>query len=245
MSPVKILLRPLQFLVWNNLALKARNLLRFAETEADGGRDIARAAELTSDPILRRLFLHHARDEQRHAELFRRRGADILLALPREARSAARTDWLTPGERGLDDLQVRRGGDAALLAFLHLSEKAAAADFAAYRGLLPGDPQTRDVFEEILRDETHHMNYTLAQLRRIEPRGKLRRLWWARAKRLWNGYLRLAGALAGLISGVVLTLFYAVVLPPFALLAKRGQQNEPLGWRAVEPRGPDAMKGQY
>jgi hypothetical protein len=101
------------------------------------------------------------------------------------------------------------------------------------------------VFEEILRDETHHMNYTLAQLRRIEPRGKLRRLWWARAKRLWNGYLRLAGALAGLISGVVLTLFYAVVLPPFALLAKRAQQKEPLGWRATPPRGPDAMKGQY
>ena len=82
-SVISLMLRPLQALVWNNLALKARNLLRFAETEADGGRDIARAAEVTSDPVLRRLFLRHARDEQRHAELFRRRGADILLALPR------------------------------------------------------------------------------------------------------------------------------------------------------------------
>jgi rubrerythrin len=245
MALVKTLLRPLQFLVWNNLALKARNLLRFAETEADGGRDLARAAELTGDPILRRLFLHHARDEQRHADLFRRRGADLLRTLPPDARAAVRTDWLTPGERGLDDLRVGRESDASLLAFLHLSEKAAAEDFAVYRQLLARDPETRAVFDEILRDETHHMNYTLAQLKRIEPAGKSRRLWLARGKRLWNGYLRLAGALAGLVSGVVLTLFYVVVLPAFALMAKRAQRKEPLGWRNVESGGADAMKGQY
>jgi len=239
------ILRPLQFLVWNNLALKARNLLRFAETEADGGRDIARAAELTSDPVLRRLFLRHAKDEQRHAELFRRRGAEIMLALPPDARRATNTDWLTPGERGLDDVKVRRGGDAPLLAFLHLSEKSAAGDFAVYRQLLTQDPDTRAVFDEILRDETYHMNYTLAQLKRIEPVKSRRRLWWARLKRLWNGYLRLAGALAGLISGVVLTLFYFVILPLFAWTAKRAEQKEPPGWRAVEIRDPAAMKGQY
>jgi rubrerythrin len=245
MALVKTLLRPLQFLVWNNLALKARNLLRFAETEADGGRDLARAAELTRDPVLRRLFLYHARDEQRHADLFRRRGVALLRSLPPDARHALRTDWLTPGERGLDDLRVGRESDASLLAFLHLSEKAAAEDFAVYRGLLSRDPETRAVFDEILRDETHHMNYTLAQLKRIEPAGKGRRLWLARSKRLWNGYLRLAGALAGLISGVILTLFYVVVLPPFALVAKRAQRAEPLGWRTVESGGADAMKGQY
>jgi rubrerythrin len=244
-SVIGLMLRPLQALVWNNLALKARNLLRFAETEADGGRDIARAAEVTSDPVLRRLFLRHARDEQRHAELFRRRGADILLALPREARDAVRTDWLTPGERGLDDLRVKRGGDASLLAFLHLSEKSAATDFATYRGLMSRDPQTRAVFDEILRDETYHMNYTLAHLRRIEPARTGWRLWGARLKRLWNGYLRVAGALAGLISGVVLTAFYFVILPPFALMARRAERNEPQGWRAAEAKGADSMKGQY
>ena len=240
-----LLLRPIQFLVWNNLALKARNLLRFAETEADGGRDIAQAAEMTRDPQLRRLFLHHARDEQRHAELFRQRGADILLALPPHARRTLRTDWLTPGERGLDDVRVGRESDASLLAFLHLSEKAAATDFAVYRDLLARDPQTRAVFEEILRDETFHMNYTLAQLKRIEPKAGAGRLWRARLKRLWNGYLRLAGAIAGLISGVVLTLFYFVVLPLFALMAKRAEAKEPPGWRPIETRRADSMKGQY
>ena len=34
--------------------------------------------------------------------------------------------WLTPGERGLDDLKVGEETDAPVLAFLHLSEKAAA-----------------------------------------------------------------------------------------------------------------------
>jgi hypothetical protein len=245
MSFLKTLLRPAQALVWNDLALKARNLLRFAETEADGGRDIARAAEVTDDPVLRRLFLRHAKDEQRHAELFRRRGADLFLSLPPAARRAVHTDWLTPGERGLDDVKVKRGGDAPLLAFLHLSEKSAASDFAIYRDLLAADPQTRAVFDEILRDETYHMNYTLAQLKRIEPAGSRRRLWWARCKRLWNGYLRIAGALAGVISAVVLTVFYFVVLPPFAFMAKRAERKEPPGWRAVESHGAEGMKGQY
>jgi rubrerythrin len=244
-SVIGLLLRPIQFLVWNNRALKARNLLRFAETEADGGRDIAQAAEMTRDPVLRRLFLHHARDEQRHAELFRRRGADILLALPPQARRAIHTGWLTPGERGLDDVRVSRESDASLLAFLHLSEKSAATDFEVYRDLVSEDPQTRAVFEEILRDETFHMNYTLAQLKRIEPRASRWRLWRARLKRLWNGYLRVAGAIAGLISGVVLTLFYFVVLPPFALMAKRAEAREPQGWRQAEAGRADAMKGQY
>ncbi len=65
-------LSPIHRWVWRDVDRRARKLLRFAETEADGGRDLARAAELTDDPLLRRLFLRHALDEHRHAELFRR-----------------------------------------------------------------------------------------------------------------------------------------------------------------------------
>ena len=60
--------------------------------------------------------------------------------------------------------------DASLLAFLHLSEKSAAGHFAAYVEALQDDPQTGAVFQEILHDETFHMNYTLAQLTRVAPR---------------------------------------------------------------------------
>ena len=81
MEMKRILLRPLHSWVWIDTARRARKLLRFAETEADGGRDLVRAAEVTPDPLLRRLFLFHARDEQRHAELFRQRGSALLHPL--------------------------------------------------------------------------------------------------------------------------------------------------------------------
>src|SRR5207248_5251928 len=133
MELIRSLLRPIHRWVWLDAARRARKLLRFAETEADGGRDLVRAAEMTPHPLLRRLFLFHARDEQRRAELFRRRGAVLLHALSAPSGSGYRADWLAPGERGLDDLRVEQLEHGALLAFLHLSEKSAAADFASYR----------------------------------------------------------------------------------------------------------------
>jgi rubrerythrin len=242
---LSLALRPAQRLVWNSLALRARNLLRFAETEADGGRDLARAAETTSDPLLRRLFIFHAQDEQRHAELFRKRGMSLLSTLAPASRRSLQADWLNPGERGLDDLKVGEESDASLLAFLHLSEKSAAEAFAVYRDLLVEDAETRAVFEQILNDETFHMNYTLAQLKRVSRRGQGWRLWRARLSRLWKGYLRIAAAIASVISRVVLTILYFVLLPPFAWMAKADARRDPPGWAPVTDRGVKAMKGQY
>ena len=73
-------LNPVQRWVWRDPVRRGHRLLRFAEVEADGGRDLARAAELTADPRLRTLYLRHARDEQHHADLFRRRGSELLRA---------------------------------------------------------------------------------------------------------------------------------------------------------------------
>lgn len=238
-------LRPLQRLAWNNARLRARNLLRFAETEAEGGRDLVRAAESTRDPVLRRRFILHARDEQRHAEIFRRRGVAILRTLPPSSRGLTPVEWPTPGERGLDDLQVGRESDASLLAFLHLSEKAAAEDFANYRDILENDPETQTVFDEILRDETLHMTYTLAQLTRIAPKTSGWVLWRARLGRLWKAYLRIAGAVSGLVSGVILTVLYFLVLPAFAWLARAAERREPPGWAPTRRQPPEAMRGQY
>src|SRR5437016_9040925 len=102
-------LAPLHRWVWSDAHRRARKLLRFAETEADGGRDLSRAAELTRDAALRRLYLRHAEDEQRHADLFRRRGRALLSQGHRRARHEA--NWLAPGERGLDDLCVEEESD--------------------------------------------------------------------------------------------------------------------------------------
>jgi len=225
------MLEPLYRWIWSDPGRRARKLLSFAAVEADGGRDLVRAAELTRDPLLRRLYLAHALDECRHARLFRGRGVELLNDHPpNSGNSIYQADWLAPGERGLDDLQVEREHDGDLLAFLHLSERAAARSFAQYRDALPNDPATREVFEKVLRDEEFHMNYTRAQLSRIEPEKQRLYIWRARLSRLWKGYLRLAMALAGMISGVVLRVIYFVVLPPFAFLAKRSAREETDGW---------------
>lgn len=241
----RILLGPLHRWVWVDPARRARKLLRFAETEAEGGRDLVRAAEVTCDPLLRRLFLFHARDEQRHAELFHRRGAALLHALSGPSRSRYRADWLAPGERGLDDLRIEQLDDGALLAFLHLSEKSAATDFASYRDVLERDPSTRAVFEEVLQDEAYHMNYTLLQLVRVSPQRHRLILWRARLSRLWKGYLRLALALAGVISGLILTILYFTLLVPFGYLAKRAARQEPTGWLQVSSDRNSSLHRQY
>jgi len=245
MGVMRILLRPLHRWIWLDTARRARKLLRFAETEAEGGRDLVRAAEVTRDPLLRRLFLFHARDEQRHAQLFRQRGAALLRALSAPSRSGFRADWLAPGERGLDDLRVEEMEAGALLAFLHLSEKSAATDFTAYRDVLQRDPPTRAVFEEVLRDEAYHMTYTFSQLVRVSPQRHRRLLWRARLSRLWKAYLRLAIALAGLISGLILTIVYFTLLLPFAYLAKRAAGQEPAGWSPVSSERNASLDRQY
>jgi hypothetical protein len=244
-TPLERALRPVHRWVWRDTRRRARKLLTFAATEADGGRDLSRAAELTADPLLRRLFLRHASDEQRHAELLLTRGRSLLAGAEPGRPGAFEANWIAPGERGLDDLRVDGGEDAPLLAFLHLSEKAAAGRFAVYREVIP-DEETREVFRRILRDEVFHMDYTRSQLERVVPARHGRHLWLARASRLWKGYLRAASAVAGLLGTVVLVAQYFLILPIFALLAKRAARREHTGWsEPIRREGRAALERQY
>ena len=187
-----LVLLPVHRWIWGDSERRVRKLLAFADVEADGGRDILRAAEVTADPLLRRLYLAHAVDELHHADLFRQRGAALLRSRSRHAEAFSRSAWVSSGDHGLDDLHVEDEPDESLLAFLHLSEKAAAGRFSLYRDVVRDDPPTRAVFEEILRDEVFHMNYTYTQLARVSPRSYERQLWQTRASRLWKRYLRMA-----------------------------------------------------
>ena len=62
---------------------------------------------------------------------------------------------------------------------------------------------------------------------------------------LWKAYLRLATALAGVIGGLMLTVQYFVLLPPFAWLAKRAERREPPGWTPISPERNDSLNRQY
>lgn len=231
------LLRPIYWVVWIDPRRRARKLLQFAEVEADGGRDLVRAAELTGDPALRRKLFAHARDEVRHAAMFRARGLALRAEMGNGPADQGVADWMAPGERGLDDLRVDQESDATLLAFIHLSEANAARNFAQYRSVLSHDPATRALFERILRDEEFHMRYSLAELDRVAPGRRRWLLWKARLRRLWKAYLRLATAIAGVMAAIILTAQYFLLLPPFALLARRAARRETPGWvrRAPDP----------
>ena len=231
------LLRPLYWAVWADPQRRASKLLQFAEVEANGGRDLVRAAELTSDPDLRRRLFAHARAEVRHAAMFRSRGLELRAESSRSGSPATIAQWLAPGERGLDDLRVEEESDGSLLAFIHLAESAAARDFAIYRSVLGHDPRTRAMFDTILWDEEFHMRYSLTELDRVAPGRSGVLLWKARLRRLWKGYLRLASAVAGVMAAVILTIQYFVFLPPFAILARRAGRRETPGWNAVASEG--------
>src|SRR2546428_5261829 len=99
------MLRPVHQWIWGDADRRVRKLLAFGEVEGDGGRDILRAAEVTPDPLLRRLYLAHAIDELHHADLFRARGAGLLQTRSVRASVSAHTSPL-PGGHGLDDLRV-------------------------------------------------------------------------------------------------------------------------------------------
>src|ERR1700687_4041348 len=198
------MLRPIHRWVWGDFDRRVRKLIAFAQVEGDGGRDILRAAEVTPDPLLRRLYLEHAIDELRHADLFRQRGTALLQLRSTRSKALFNTSPL-PGGHGLDDLAIEGEPDHRLLAFLHVAEKAAAGRFAIYRDVVDDDPSTRAIFEEILRDEVFHMNYTYTQLTRVLPTSYRRQVWQGRGGRLWERYFRVAAAVAGVLSAAILT----------------------------------------
>src|SRR5205809_6741667 len=107
-TPLDRMLAPVHGWIWRDHERRVQKLLRFGETETDGGRDLLRAAEVTSDPLLRRLYLVHATDEQRHGQLFRGRAASMLGGMAGPARPESGGDWLAPAGHGLDDLEVDR-----------------------------------------------------------------------------------------------------------------------------------------
>jgi hypothetical protein len=238
------LLLPVHRWVWGDFDRRVRKLLAFAEVESDGGRDILRASEVTSDSLLRRLYLEHAIDELHHGDLFRQRGAALLRTRSRRLKTLFNGSPL-PGGHGLDDLSVQDEPDHRLLAFLHIAEKSAAGRFTIYRDLVDDDPQTKAIFEEILRDEVFHMNYTYTQLARVMPESYKKHVWRARMSRLWKRYLRVAAALASAIGATVLILMYFVLVPPFAWLAKRADRRALRGWTPIPQAQDDSPTRQY
>jgi hypothetical protein len=242
--------------VWADPARKRATLELFARTEAEGARDVSSAVARTIDPWLRTHLERHANDELRHAELFRRRAAELAESDPSRAPSAAQVEAAFDLEAGRDDLDAHgfllasgadELGDVAYLALLHVAEKRAAALFALHRDLLRDDPKTREVFVSILRDEAYHVAYTGQALKRWREAGRAREvkagLDAAKGKR-WLDSLRRLGARSGTSFGhMVLLVLQVTLLLPGAWLARRARPNG--AWRpAPQSSGAADVKAQ-
>src|SRR5258707_11503152 len=102
------MLRPVHHWAWGDFDRRVRKLMAFAKVEGDGGRDILRPAEVTPDPLLRRLYLEHANDELHHAHLFPHRGAALLQLRASHSTTLFHFNPLPRGHR-LDDLSIDGG----------------------------------------------------------------------------------------------------------------------------------------
>ena len=221
-------------LAWRGPEKISEKLLGFAATELGSARDMMLAAESTSDPQLRRLFLRHALDEYNHAKMFEqaaRRVAPGLRVRPYEAHHAEPQHLF------------EKWGEVRFVAFIHISESRAAAQFQALASHFADDDLGR-LFESIGRDEKFHCRYSEHLLQSWREQGREAEVEAAvsRVKRslLWMAWRR-AGRRIGdlLVMGIMLSLFVGV-LPLFALISRLFDRSERAGWKAADPRDNNA-----
>jgi len=243
--------------LWSDPERAIKTLESFAETEADGARDIRAAAERTSDSWLKDHFLRHADDEHKHAEMFRKRAREMRaehpevpivegekrfdIAQSRDHNEVNSHGFLLAGL--LDDL-----GEVPYVAMLHVAEQKAEKLFRTQVAATAGQPETRAVFEEILKDELYHVSYTKTALDQWKKRGRGREvsdaMSNARGRRFLSAWKRLGVRAAGNFGRLVLIVCYWTVLAPFGLIARAGR--DATGFAAPQTDDPGSqLESQY
>ncbi len=244
---------------WADPVRKLKTLESFARTEEDGGRDIAAALKVVRDPEARKHLERHAKDEIRHANLFRGRAAELRAEgiASKDTEEAGRAYDLTHGK--LADQTNAHGflrvalademGEIAYIAMLNVAEKRAAAMFRSNIRHLSHDDATRAIFESILKDEHYHVAWTSTILQRWKKEGRgaevKRALSLAKGSRFFGAWKRLGARSAAGFSRVALVVIYFTLIMPFGL-AVRGRKAKG-GWTApLAPRADLArLRSQY
>jgi rubrerythrin len=241
---IRWLVRAAAPLVWRSEARIARKLEGFAATEAGSALDMLKAAELTTDPRLCRLFFRHAMDEARHALLFR----EAARRIDPEARIS--TYQLIHAQR---QNLFQKLGLVDFLAFVHLAERRGEAQFRALQRHFAAREDLSSLFARIAKDEQFHVAYSARLLRELQRAGRakevaraLRRVQWTRLR---DGWLRAGRILGDAVARVLLSLVYLVALPMFAL-AQKVSDPERTGWKRPPRRLPqsealDAARRQF
>lgn len=198
-------------LVWRMPGRGARKLYAFAQAEQGSRIDLMQAANRTPSRDRAALYLRHALDETRHAQMFWRRAGELAGApLP-----APRADT--------EDL-FQRLGEPRFLAFVHRGERRGRRQFAHYARHFArrGDARTGALFDAILVDEQRHEAYTRALLvELVGERGARRELRRAAAWHAWRMWRRAGRWLAGGLYALAMIAIYLVAGPIAALAGRR------------------------
>jgi rubrerythrin len=244
---------------WTDPVRKLKTLESFARTEEDGGRDIAAALKVVTDPEARKHLERHAKDEVRHADLFRSRAAELRAqgVAVKDSEEAGRAYDLSHGK--LTDQTNAHGflrvaladelGEVAYIAMLNVAEKRAAAMFRSNIRHLDQDDTTRAIFESILKDEHYHVAWTSTILKRWKKEGRgaevKRALSMAKGSRFLGAWKRLGARSAAGFSRIGLVVIYFTIVLPFGLMA-RGKKPK-AGWSTpLHARSPlDRLRSQY
>ena len=239
--------------IWHDPVRRHLTLQSFSETEADGGKDLELALGRVMDPELRGHLERHADDERRHAEMFRRRAAELReLAGQGDGGSDRARDLLRA--RGADTFEAHGSfnagiceelGEVAYVAFLHVAEQRAAEVFELHSELNEHDPETKAIFDSILKDEKYHVSYTGKMLDKYRKAGRGvevdKALKEARSSRAWGAWKRLGIKSGAGFSRAVLYVLYWTLVLPFGLLARAGKFSS--DWAEPAPAG--ALDRQY
>ncbi|KAA3609449.1 MAG: ferritin-like domain-containing protein [Planctomycetota bacterium] len=242
---------------WADPVRKVLTLESFSRTEDDGGKDILAAARRVQDSELRGHLLRHAEDEVRHADLFRRRAAELRAdsdtgALAHDPGKSLDLSRHRPHEEvdahGFFEASVMdERGQIPYVAMLHVAEQRAASLFAIHRDLTRDDPETSAIFEEILKDEKYHVAWTGGFLKKWRQEGhgaEVRRcLRASKRSRLMSRWINLGLRSGAGISHILLLLLYWTALVPFGLIA-RGRKLEPAR-PAIKAASTDPLQSQY
>lgn len=239
--------------VWRDSERKHLTLESFARTEEDGGKDLLVAARRTSDPELAKHLERHAADEVKHAELFRRRAAEVRAEIAGGAHAELpdKPYDLTRGRGGQVDAHgffsaglIDELGEVDYVAMLHVAEMRAAQVFEMHRELARDDERMRAIFDEILKDEKYHCAYTRKFLDQWRSDGREREvkqaLKNARGSRFMGAWKRLGLRSAAGLSKLLLYALYWTVLAPFGLGSRRARTSS--GWRDSAQPGDSAFR---
>ena len=240
---------------WSDPVRRYHTLQSFAETEEEGGRDLRAAARWIGDASLRTHLERHAADEARHAEMFRRRAAELASEAAGAKLRTEASDKVYDLSRlslhseshGFTARPFDGHDDIGYIAMVHVAEKRAAALFQMHRDLNKDDPRTAALFDEILRDEKYHVSYTGKFLDKWRDEGRELEvrvgLETAKASRFMGAWKRLGVRSAAGLCRALMYVFYWTILLPFGLFTRSPKGSS--GWSKPTSAAADRTQSQY